>query len=59
VKERTNIGSELPDAGEAYTPPAIEWVEVMEEAGVYAACAKDPLDPLSEGCYAFPKLGTS
>jgi len=59
VKERTNIGSEPPDSNEPYAPPAIEWVEVMEEAGVYAACAKDPLEPLSEGCYAFPKLGTS
>jgi hypothetical protein len=59
VKERTNIGTGPSDADETYSPPAIEWVEVMEEAGVYAACAKDPLDPLSEGCFAFPKLGTS
>jgi hypothetical protein len=59
VKDRTNASSEPPDAGDGYAPPAIEWIEVMEEAGVYAACAKDPLDPLSEGCYAFPKLGTS
>jgi len=59
VKDHTKIDSESPAADETYSAPAIEWVEVMEEAGVYAACAKDPLDPLSEGCFAFPKLGTS
>jgi|GEM_PF-4781488 hypothetical protein len=59
VKDHTKIDSESSAADETYSAPAIEWVEVMEEAGVYAACAKDPLDPLSEGCFAFPKLGTS
>ena len=59
MKDHTKFDSESSDAGETYAPPAIEWVEVMEEAGVYAACAKDPLDPLSEGCFAFPKMGTS
>jgi hypothetical protein len=48
-----------PDDEPPYTPPAIEWVEVMEDAGVYAACAKDPFEPLSEGCLAFPKAGAS
>jgi hypothetical protein len=47
------------EAPEAYAPPAIDWVEVMEDAGVYAACAKDPFEPLSEGCLAFPKVGAS
>ena len=47
------------DPNEPYAPPAIEWEEVMEDAGVYAACAKDPFDPLSEGCFAFPKSGAS
>lgn len=59
VKERTNTGEQPLDTGETYTPPAIEWVEVMEEAGVYAACAKDSFEPLSEGCYAFPMSGAS
>jgi hypothetical protein len=59
VKERANTDPQPADADEPYAPPAIEWVEVMEEAGVYAACAKDPLDPISEGCFAFPRMGTS
>ena len=59
MKEPTKNGTEPLDASEAYTPPAIEWVEVMEEAGVYAACAKDPFEPLSEACFAFPRDGAS
>lgn len=59
VKDHTKIDGESSAADETYSAPSIEWVEVMEEAGVYAACAKDPLDPLSEGCFAFPKMGTS
>ena len=59
VKKRTNIDTEPSDASETYAPPSIEWVEVMEEAGVYAACAKDPFEPLSEGCNAFPQMGAS
>jgi hypothetical protein len=55
----TSNGDRDADAPEAYSPPTIEWVEVMEDAGVYAACAKDPFEPLSEGCLAFPKVGAS
>jgi hypothetical protein len=58
--KRRPATSDPPEAPEHdYEAPTIEWVEVMEEAGVYAACAKDPLDPLSEGCFAFPKAGAS
>ena len=59
TERKTPSGSEPDDEVPAYTPPAIEWVEVMEDAGVYAACAKDPFDPISEGCLAFPKVGAS
>lgn len=47
------------DDDATYVAPAIEWVEVMEDAGVYAACAKDPFEPISEGCFAYPRDGAS
>jgi hypothetical protein len=59
MKQATNGNASASEPSEPYEPPAIEWQEVMEEAGVYAACAKDPFDPLSEGCFAFPKTGAS
>jgi len=39
---------------EPYAPPAIEWEEVLEEAGVYAACVKDEFGTPTPACLSAP-----
>lgn len=44
---------------ETYEAPKIEWEEVLEEAGVYAACIKDPGGALGQQCTMQPNAGSS
>lgn len=52
------IGHEATQAhttpAEPYEPPAIEWEEVLEEAGVYAACVKDEFGSPTSACLSAP-----
>jgi hypothetical protein len=43
-----------PGARPPYAAPKIEWEEVLEEAGVYAACAKTEFDPVTPACLSAP-----
>jgi hypothetical protein len=44
---------------ELYAAPRIVWEEVLEEAGVYAGCAKDAFGEMGLGCLARPTAGAS
>lgn len=57
------MGTKPPDSDaeieDEYIAPAIIWEEGLENAGVYAACTKQNVDPMSSGCTMVPQAGAS
>ena len=48
-----------PGGDDAYEAPAISWEEPLEQAGVYAACAKDPGGDIDPNCTSAPNFASS
>jgi hypothetical protein len=45
--------------GAGYVAPKIEWEEVLEEAGVYAACVKDEFGNPTPACIPNPMAAST
>jgi hypothetical protein len=55
MNQQRDLTDNTPGAPKApYVAPQIEWEEVLEEAGVYAACVKDEFGSPTPACISAP-----